>query len=288
MSTEQVMLQGALFAGEFTAPLSFEGRDMKAGITWTGFTITDASVNLVALVNAYLQEVAKLACGECGLGYNGIHLMAERANNIASGQGAAEDIEFLRSLASGIHLNARCDFCRQAVKPVLDSLEKYEDVYRQAVAAHTALPAPEYIRHVGAPCTEACPIHQDIPAYIELTRNHRYNEALEVIRRTNCMPGTLGRSCVAFCEQNCVRRDLDQPLAIRALKRVPADLGVTRRVMGAKPRRDMVAVVGAGPAGLAAAQVLAMKGFQVHLYDEQAEAGGMTIVGIPHYRLPRR
>jgi formate dehydrogenase beta subunit len=289
VSNVKTSLRTAVQSGDFSIPLSDESHQVRAFITWTGFAITDPTINLVALVSAYLQEVSKLACGECGLGYNGVHLMAERAQNLALGQGSEQDIAFLKDLSSGIHLNARCDFCRQAVKPVFDSLNLYEGLFQAAVTNKAPLTVPVYIKHVAAPCMESCPIHQDVPGYIELTRNHRYNEALEVIRRTNCLPGTLGRTCVAWCEKNCVRRDIDQPLSIRALKRVPADLGVLQPARGEEnTKRDKVAVIGSGPAGLAAAQQLSLKGYQVHILDEQAEAGGMTIVGIPPYRLPRR
>jgi len=138
---------------------------------------------------------------------------------------------------------------------------------------------------------EACPAHQDIPGYIELIRNHRYEEALKVIRKTNCLPGITGRACVAFCEANCNRANVDNPIAIRALKRVPADYevncGLKPEFSRAKNGRQKVAVVGAGPAGLAASYNLALKGYGVTLYDEQPSLGGMALVGIPSYRLPK-
>jgi formate dehydrogenase beta subunit len=138
---------------------------------------------------------------------------------------------------------------------------------------------------------EMCPAHQDAPGYIELIRNHRYEEALELIRETNCFPGMVGRACVAFCETNCVRSDIDNPIAIRALKRVPADYEITsgsepefeeRKATGAK-----VAVIGAGSAGLAVSYRLALMGYKVTIYDERSSAGGMALVGIPSFRLPK-
>ncbi|MCL2150068.1 MAG: FAD-dependent oxidoreductase, partial [Dehalococcoidia bacterium] len=107
-------------------------------------------------------------------------------------------------------------------------------------------------------------------------------------RRTNCLPGILGRTCVAFCEKNCVRGDIDQPLAIRALKRLPAEYGITKLTPEKVSKKEKVAVVGSGPAGMVAADYLAHQGYQVYLIDEESEPGGMTAAGIPSYRLPRR
>ena len=129
------------------------------------------------------------------------------------------------------------------------------------------------------------------PGYIELLRNCRYKEALELIRKTNCLPQMTGRACVAFCEANCTRNDIDSPLAIRALKRFAAEYGVdggsepaVKKVRDAKPR---VAVIGAGPAGLAASYNLVLMGYKVTIFDELSAAGGMALVGIPPYRLPK-
>ncbi len=172
--------------------------------------------------------------------------------------------------------------------PVLDTMNYFREEYARAAGSRRA--KSDYITRITAPCTEACPAHQDIPGYIELIRNRRYGEALELIRKTNCLPGVTGRACVAFCEAHCVRNDIDKPLAIRALKRFPADYEITSglepkfkrgRGSGAK-----VAVIGAGPAGLAASYNLALMGYKVTVYDEQSSGGGMVLVGIPGYRLP--
>lgn len=275
-------------ASDVGLSLAYDSHEVKAFISWDG-VILDETVSVVALASAYMQEVAALACGECGVGYNGTRLIADTLGRIAAGEGSAEDIALLKSLASGIRENARCDFCAQAVTPILDSLEHFEDDFGQVIKKREALPQLDYITKVTAPCLEACPIHQDVPGYIELVRNRRYTEALEVIRRTNCLPGVLGRTCVAFCERNCVRQDIDSPLAIKALKRVPADVGIIKPLQSDKPaKREKVAVVGAGPAGLAAAQHLALLGYRVSVLDAEPYAGGMSFVGIPAYRLPRK
>jgi len=210
---------------------------------------------------------------------------------ILDGEGAEEDIALLRWLASGIKENTKCDFCALALTPVLDSLKYYEGEYTRLSAAKGRGAKPAYLTRITAPCMEACPAHQDAPGYIELISNRRYEEALALIRQTNCLPGTMGRACFAFCEENCTRGDIDKPVSIRALKRVPADYEVTADLEPefgkAKASQVKVAVIGAGPAGLAASYNLALKGYRVTIYDEQPSVGGMAWVGIPAFRLPR-
>jgi formate dehydrogenase beta subunit len=276
------------YATDVKVPLKYAENDVAAFMSWDGLIITDKNINVVALANAYMHEAAQLACGECSLGYKGTTIISEILARIAGGLGKAEDVELLIELTDGIQKNVKCDFCATAVIPLRDALKNYREAFNVAAAGKTSLPQIDYIKKVTAPCQEACPIHQDIPGYLELIRNHRNTEALEVIRRTNCLPRVTGRTCVAFCEKNCVRQDIDSPLSIRALKRVPADLGIIKPLASNKgSTKDKVAIIGAGPAGLSAAQHLSLKGYQVYIFDEQATSGGMTFSGIPAYRLPR-
>jgi formate dehydrogenase (NADP+) beta subunit len=269
-------------------PLNYDGHSVVAFISWDGLVIADPGVSVVALADAYMIEAAKLACGECSMGYKGMAVVSQTVSRIAGGQGKPGDVALITDLAQGIQKNSACDYCVNAVTPLLDALKNYKDAFASAESSKEALAKLDYIKKVTAPCQEACPIHQDIPGYIELIRNRRNTEALETIRRTNCLPRTTGRACVAFCEKNCVRGDIDSPIAIRALKRVPSDLGIVKPLASQKnDKKDKVAIIGAGPAGLAAAQQLSLLGYQTYLYDEQATAGGMMFSGIPAYRLPK-
>jgi len=272
-------------------PLEYDGHRVRAFMSWQGLVVVDDKVNVIDMAHSYLKEVQKLSCGECSVGYLGVRVMLDILTKISSGQGMGKDIDLLRWLGTGIKANTRCDFCALSVTPILDTLNYYEGEYTKLIASKRAVPESVYATRVTAPCMEICPAHQDAPGYIELIRNHRYEEALELIRGTNCFPGMVGRACVAFCETNCVRSDIDEPIAIRALKRVTADYEITsgsepefeeRKATGAK-----VAVIGAGPAGLAASYRLALKGYKVTIYDERDSAGGMALVGIPSFRLPR-
>jgi len=273
---------------DIKVPLKYANDDVVAFISRDGLVVTDKKVNVVALVRAYVDEAAKLACGECNLGYKGLSVLSDILGRITDGKGQAGDVELLLELAQTIQKNVKCDFCANAVIPLKDALRNYQEAFHVAVADQKAIPSMDYIKKVTAPCQEACPIHQDVPGYLELIRNHRNAEALKVIRRENCLPCVTGRTCVAFCEKNCVRNGVDAPLSIRALKRVPADMGISQPQPTDKVSREgKVAIIGAGPAGLSAANHLARLGYYVQIFDEQPTAGGMAFVGIPAYRLPR-
>ncbi|HUU07916.1 MAG TPA: FAD-dependent oxidoreductase [Dehalococcoidales bacterium] len=272
-------------------PLEHNGHRVRAFMSWRGLVVADEKINVADMAHTYLKEVQKLSCGECSVGYLGIRVMLDTLTRILGGEGTEEDIALLRWLGNGIKENTKCDFCALALTPVLDSLKYYEGEYTRLSAAKGRGAKPAYLTRITAPCMEACPAHQDAPGYIELISNRRYEEALALIRQTNCLPGTMGRACFAFCEENCTRGDIDKPVSIRALKRVPADYEVTADLEPeAKVKKaggDKVAVIGAGPAGLAASYNLALKGYRVTIYDEQPSVGGMAWVGIPAFRLPR-
>jgi heterodisulfide reductase subunit A-like polyferredoxin len=153
-----------------------------------------------------------------------------------------------------------------------------------------SVPAAYLIDHPrSAPCKDACPIEQDVQGYLALVAAGKLAEAHALIRRTSALPGVCGRVCYHPCEESCRRTAVDDSLAIKNIKRfvleqtpVPEELLEVPESTGKK-----VAIVGSGPAGLAAAHHLALHGHQVAVYEREAEFGGMLRVGIPAYRLPR-
>ncbi len=137
------------------------------------------------------------------------------------------------------------------------------------------------------PCVASCPIGMEIPAYVDLIRQARPEEAAEVIGRSTPLAASLGYICPHPCEAVCRRGELNQPLAICDLKRYACDTaGPVPASHDVAPTGKKVAVVGAGPAGLTAAVFLARQGHAVTVYEAAAEAGGMLRWAIPEYRLP--
>ena len=152
----------------------------------------------------------------------------------------------------------------------------------------------KYIRPVYrdrvAPCNERCPVGIDIEGYMNLVREDRIEEAIDLLVRENPLPAVTGRVCHHPCELACNRREFDEGVAIHAVERSLGDLWLRSplRERPARNRTASVAVVGSGPAGLSCAWQLARLGYAVTVFDEADEAGGMLRQGIPEYRLPRR
>ena len=142
-----------------------------------------------------------------------------------------------------------------------------------------------------APCIQSCPSHVDVPHYVEQIRFGNTDEALDVVLDDAPLPGTLGRVCVRLCEFNCRRALLDDPIAIKPLKRFAADCeracGALHDAAPESFRDERVAIIGAGPAGLSCAYYLARHGYRSTIFEALDEPGGMAAVGIPDYRLPR-
>ncbi len=140
------------------------------------------------------------------------------------------------------------------------------------------------------PCTHTCPATNDVRGFLRvLAEKNDYEEAWHVLTRTNPLPATCGRVCPHPCEGGCNRRDFDSPLAINSAERAVGDYGLEQNLEHKKliaARKEKVAVVGSGPAGLSCAFHLAKRGFQVKIFEANSEPGGMMRFGIPPYRLP--
>ncbi|MFH2219081.1 MAG: NAD(P)-binding protein [Pseudomonadota bacterium] len=140
------------------------------------------------------------------------------------------------------------------------------------------------------PCTHNCPSGNDIRGFLRvLAERQDYEDAWHILTRTNPLPATCGRVCPHPCEGGCNRRDFDTPLAINSAERTVGDYGLEQKLEHMKllsPRKEKVAVVGSGPAGLSCAFHLAKRGFKVKIFEANSEPGGMMRYGIPSYRLP--
>jgi NADPH-dependent glutamate synthase beta subunit-like oxidoreductase len=147
---------------------------------------------------------------------------------------------------------------------------------------------PVYVE-ATAPCRDACPAGEPIARWIERARLGDWAGAWELIREENPFPAVTGRVCAHDCESACNRRHLDDAVAVNALERFVGDWGLEHAAPPASPpaRAERVAVVGGGPAGLACTYHLSRLGYRVHLFEAEAELGGLLRYGIPEYRLPR-
>ncbi len=152
--------------------------------------------------------------------------------------------------------------------------------------------ALELDKRPPAPCRTDCPIGVNVQAYMALTAASRFEEALDIIREDNPLPGVCGRVCHHPCEEPCRRGELDEAVAIRGVKRFLADYETRSneprfKMPDVPGRSERVAVVGSGPAGLTAAHFLNKSGLNVTVFEEMDSPGGMLRAGINSFRLPR-
>ena len=147
---------------------------------------------------------------------------------------------------------------------------------------------PVYIEKL-APCVKACPCGENIPRYLWLAERGRFKEAAELIRKVNPFPSITGRVCPHPCQSECNRGEYDEPLNICALERAVSDYGEKegKDIPEIEDRKERVAVIGSGPAGLTCAYYLRSMGYGVTVFEVLDAIGGMLRFAIPQYRLPR-
>jgi heterodisulfide reductase subunit A len=137
-----------------------------------------------------------------------------------------------------------------------------------------------------APCRLTCPAGINVQGYVQLIGQKKYDQAARLIMEKAPFPGVLGRVCPHPCETECRRKLVDSPIAIKELKRFVADRANPDDIPKILDRKEKIAVIGAGPAGLTAAYFLRLKGYQVTVFERSSVPGGMLKIGIPDYRLP--
>ncbi|RLA85195.1 MAG: dihydropyrimidine dehydrogenase subunit A, partial [Deltaproteobacteria bacterium] len=269
----------------------FKGEKVKAFFGWDGIVIRDPSVDLLEMAWKYSEALAKESCGKCTPCGFGSRLIREILEGMVKGEAGPEYLKVLKDLCEFIRSSSRCSIGQTGPVPILHLIQYFERELQERISSGRPPSGGRYRYGVTAPCLNACPANLDIPRYVEEIREGRYEESLETIRCGVCLPGTLGRVCVRPCEANCRRALVDGPIAIRLLKRFVADYQRERVLKASVKRRERsgkrVAVIGAGPAGLACAYYLASKGHGVVIFERHESPGGMAFYGIPSYRLPR-
>ncbi|MEJ2648497.1 MAG: NAD(P)-binding protein [Sedimentisphaerales bacterium] len=192
-----------------------------------------------------------------------------------------------------------CSECTQACPVDVPDYFDRNMGTRKAIAKHYAQATPNIfgiLKNGHAPCKTTCPANINVQGYVQLIKKGEYLRAVALIRERNPLSAICGRICTHPCETVCTRAKVDDPIAIRQLKRFASDKEMEMLEAGEislppekKPAKDAkrVAVIGGGPAGLTAADDLAEKGFAVTVYEAMPASGGMLRWGIPEYRLPK-
>jgi NADH-quinone oxidoreductase subunit F len=283
---------GCVPAQYLNMPIDYESLKEIDCIMGSGaMVVLDEDACMVDTARFFLEFDRDESCGQCLPCRRGLPLMINILERIVEGQGEIEDLERLNSLATTMKKTALCALGQTAASPTLSTIRHFRDEY-EAHIIQKRCPAGVCASLFQTKCRNACPIHQDIPAYLALTKEGKFKEAYQVIKQTNPIPLVLGRVCNHPCQGKCERQTLDDSVAIREVKRFVADYAYHNGFVYNPPckqkRDEAVAIVGSGPAGLGAAYDLAIEGFQVTIFEALPVAGGMLAVGIPEYRLPKK
>ena len=268
------------------APLQELGAIMGSG----GLIVMDEESCMVDVARFFLEFVQEESCGKCVPCRVGTKRMLEILERICRGEGVMEDIDTLIELGTQIKDTALCGLGQTAPNPVLSTIRHFRHEYEEHILKKHC-DAGVCASLVRAPCQSACPAGVDVPGFVSLIGEQRYAEALVLHRERNPFAAVCARVCFHTCEDRCRRASLDDPVAIRSIKRFMVDQEVTIQHPEVRENalnaRRKVAIVGGGPAGLSCAYFLARLGYQPRVLEAEARPGGMLVQTIPAYRLPR-
>jgi len=282
---------GCIPKEHLNVPVDYERLTELGAIMGSGGLICmDDDTCMVDMARFFLEFVQEESCGKCTPCRIGTKRMLEILDRICAGKGVEGDIERLEQLGAIIKDTALCGLGQTAPNPVLSAIRHFRQEFVEHIRDHKCR-AGVCAELVRAPCQNACPAGVDVPGYVSLIGERRFNEALRLHRERNPFVAVCARVCFHPCEGKCRRSTLDESLSIRSLKRYMADQETTFQLPAmygdGKNAKRKVAIVGAGPAGLSCAYFLARLGYKPTVYESESEPGGMLVQAIPAYRLPR-
>jgi NADH-quinone oxidoreductase subunit F len=255
-----------------------------------GMVVLDENNCMVEIARFFLSFTQSESCGKCAPCRLGTTQLLEILTRITRGEGRIEDIETIKDLGKTITETSLCGLGQTCAKPAISTLKYFLKEYEDHILEHRCAGATCDSMVISA-CQHACPAGIDVPNYVAAIASGKYERAVEIIRERNPFPAVCGRICIHPCEFKCRRGELDEPVAIRSLKRFASDWYFDNIGLAKEPfpvtKKQKVAVVGAGPAGLTCAYFLAKDGYKVTVFEGQSVAGGMLGITVPDFRLPR-
>lgn len=254
-----------------------------------GMIVMDQNTCMVDVAKYFMNFLKDESCGKCFTCRKGTQRMYEILEDITLGKGTPEHLVLLEELAQTVKDTTMCGLGQTASNPVLSTLKYFRDEYERHINDKRC-DAFTCKQLTGAPCQAACPVDTEPWRYVAMIEKGDYEEAYRVIRSANPFPAVSSRVCDRKCESRCsLGTSGGEAVAIRALKRF-----VTDRVQPsvykpapARKKKQKVAVVGAGPAGITAAHGLSLLGYGVTIFEAEDRPGGMLSCSLPAYRLPR-
>lgn len=254
-------------------------RDMerRIGASAYGLCPVDMSLNYLRLCHA--QTCGK--CVPCRIGLGQLEVLIEQ---VLDRTATMETINIIERTAKVIADSAGCAIGYEAAHMVLKGIRGFREDYEEHVQHGRCISVLSY----PVPCVSACPAHVDVPGYVALVNEGRYEEAVKLIRKDNPFPSACAYVCVHSCEAHCRRAMVDDAINICGLKRFAVDNAKAEpaKILYEKTGKT-VGIIGGGPGGLTAAYYLAQMGHKVTVYEQRPKLGGMLRYGIPDYRLPQ-
>ena len=235
---------------------------------------------------AYLRTARSQTCGKCIPCAKGLEQLEHMMQKIMDGEGTLDDYVEMFWLANTIKESADCAIGYEAAYMVNLCITNHKEEYLSHINNHKC----QSDVAVKVPCMYNCPANVNIPGYVALVGEERYEDAVNLIREDNPFPTACAFVCEKPCELQCRRTLIDAPVNIRGLKRFAVDNAAADSIKVPKRNESTgkkIAVIGGGPSGLTCAYFLARMGHDIVVYESNEKLGGMLRYGIPNYRLPK-
>lgn len=238
----------------------------------------------IDMAASFIKICQAQSCGKCVPCRVGLNNLVNLMESVLNGKAKMGTINLIETTAQVISDTADCAIGYGAADFILRSLSAFRKDYEYHILKGKCSARFEQ----AVPCVSNCPAHIDVPSYITLVGEKRYDDAIRLIRKDNPFPSACGYICEHPCETRCRRMLLDDSINIRGIKRFAADYsGVVPPPVSLPATGKKIAVIGGGPSGLTAANYLQLMGHQVTVYEKRTHLGGMLRYGIPSYRFPK-
>ena len=281
---------GCIPAKFLNSSIDYESLKQLGSIMGSGGVIVlDEDSCMVNMAKYFLEFSMEESCGQCVPCRVGLKQMYDLLDKITLGRGTMSDLQKLEDLAYTVRATSLCGLGQAAPNPVISTLKYFKQEYIEHIRDRKCN-AGVCAALFYAPCENACPSNVDPASYVSYMGDGRLREAYYKHMENNPFPIVCSRVCPAFCEKKCSRGKYDEAIAIREIKRLFADWAIEEGLGFPPPRnpkKERVAVVGAGPAGLACAFYLTRLNYKPVVFEALSAAGGMMKVGIPDFRLPK-
>ena len=282
----------------FDTPVDYENLARLGSIMGSGgMVVMDEDNCMVDVARFFIEFTHSESCGKCVPCRVGLDQALRMLNRITVGTATVEDLAGLDELCRMVRDTSLCGLGQSAPNPVLTSLRHFRQEFEDHILAKRCR-AGVCEDLALSPCENSCPLHMNIPRFLQLYKEGRLEDAFMSVILDNPLPASTGRVCQHPCDNRCRRAAIDESVNMRDVHRLIADEvllsdrfdamveRVLERKLEATGRR--IAVVGAGPTGLACAYYMALLGHSVTVYESRPQAGGMLRYALPEYRLPKK